>query len=75
MLAFTILNVVGILLTTCVLIFLSLRRAWNEFRLFSVVLLLAFVFTIFEAVLLAADSNSYLRAGRSHFTSGGIFLH
>ena len=35
MLAFTLLDVVGILLTTCVLIFLWSRRAWNEFRLLA----------------------------------------
>ena len=64
MLAFTILNVVGILLTVCALIFLWSRRAWNEFRLFSVVLLLAFVFTIFEAVLLAADYDLYSLGGQ-----------
>lgn len=64
MLAFTILNVVGILLTICVLIFLWSRRAWNEFRLFSVVLLIAFVFTIFEGALLAADYDSYSFGGQ-----------
>jgi hypothetical protein len=64
MLAFTILNIVGILLTIFVFIFLWSRRAWSEFRLFSVVLLLAFVFTIFEAVLLAADYDSYSLGGQ-----------
>jgi hypothetical protein len=64
MLAFTILNVVGILLTICVLIFLWSRRAWNEFHLFSVVLLVAFFVTIFEGALLAADYDSYSFGGQ-----------
>jgi hypothetical protein len=64
MLAFTILNVVGILLTICVLIFLWSRRAWNEFRLFTVTLIVAFVFTIFEGALLAADYDSYSFGGQ-----------
>jgi hypothetical protein len=67
MFLFSILNIVGPLLTLCTIVFLTTRRAWGEFRLISIVFILSILGTVFCGTMLAADYDSISLGGQVPF--------